>query len=176
MTDEIYQLISPTAGTLTKECDFSGFTSSGFDLNWGKVDGAARPIAYLTIKGGTWEVGTDTTPNNSTGVKTYTTANEPIGMAQFSWSNAASASIATTLLYSFGATDGTDENVVTLFSQNNLVGSNCVSRMSLSHVFWASWGTQESASFDSFNPTSFKLNYDNSDANQRQFCWFVVSE
>jgi len=80
-TDEIITAMDEdTAATLRLEADFTGFTSSGFDLSWTAVDtGAAQQAFYFTMKGGQWEVGNGSA-KTSTGTQAYTTAFQPKGV------------------------------------------------------------------------------------------------
>jgi len=80
-TDEIVTALDEAAAnTVRLEADFTGFTSSGFDLSWTAVDtGGGQRAFYFTMKGGQWEVGNGSA-KTTTGTKAFTTAFQPKGV------------------------------------------------------------------------------------------------
>jgi len=177
-TDNIYAVIDPNAETVTAEADFTGFTSSGFNLNWTGTPSTSREIYYLTVKGGQWEVGNGTFPTSVTN-KTFTTTFKPIGLFHFGFGRAASTSVEVDASFSLGANDNTTEAGVSVNSEDANASSNVAriisatkSLLTLSFVP----ATLDEAELLSFNDTDFKMDFTKNDSTAKEFLWFVVGD
>jgi len=173
-TDVVYTRVT-TAGSILGEASFTGHTASGFDLNWSVGDSAAVPIEYLTIKGGQWEIGDDTTPTSAT-TKATTTSFQPKGIGIMGFGAVADAGVVASNVFTFGASDGTNTSGIANQDLDNVGTTDCSrysSSTTLNLRISASTVTEE-ATVDSFNATDFTLDYTTADATARQFLWFAM--
>jgi hypothetical protein len=114
---------NPSTGVVVGLADFTGFTSTGFDLNytdaWGNVNDR---IAYLVIKGGTWDVGNGTAPA-STGTQNVTLSSgaDPTGLMIFTWGDTTTSSAGT----------GEAENRIAIGGGDNSLTMGCISNHDL---------------------------------------------
>ena len=176
-TDSIYSLLNGSGG-LIDEAQFNGFTGSGFDLNYITKDGTVRRIYYLTIKGGQWEVGNDTS-RTSAGIKATTTSFQPKGLGILGHSAASSGSVTAISKHTFGVSDETNDRCSAGIDLDNVGTSDCARINQTDEVISAFTGTgsvAEEANVDSFNPTDFTLNYGVADATAREFIWWVCGD
>ena len=180
-TDRVHLVAtSDSPQTTQAQAEFTGFTATGFDLNYLNADALARVIFGLTIKGGGWEIGNGLT-KASTGNQAYTTSFKPVGLLQFGVGNAATTLVTGNAKLAFGASSGSlqDEGVVS--TDEDLQGvTDSFGKSSSTYLMDIINQTDGSvidrASLDSFNATDFTLNFNDADATQRQFIWAVLEE
>jgi len=176
-TDRCNSIISTS---LLAQSEFTGFTSSGFDLNWTNISGSGRVFYYLTIKGGQWEVGNGNTPT-STGTQPYTTAFKPKGLGLFGFTRSATASISSHSTLVFGAADETNETCISISSQDALSAVSFTHRNSsntscYSPISTSGSGPTHVATLDSFNDTDFTLDFTTVQASLFQFLWWICGD
>lgn len=175
-TNNIYAY--QTSGALINdEASFNGFTASGFDLNWSTSDSSARTVYYLTIKGGSWEVGNGTTPTTIS-TKAFTTSFEPKGIGMFSHNDISNPGVRANALLSIGASDGTNNTNISLRDTDNLTTTDSArassSTKSLRIITTSAIDLE--ADLDSFNATDFTLNFTNVAGTAREFIWFAAGD
>ncbi len=169
-------------GAVADEASFDGFTSSGFDLDWTTASGTARTYYFITIKGGQWEVGNDTT-KTTTGTQAYTTAFQPKGLFLFSMNNVPDTGVQSNAIMTIGASDGTDDVDISLVDVNGLSVTSDSARLSSSSDCYVAVNNTSSTLIEAslstgggFNATDFTLNFTKTNAAARQFIWFVVGD
>ena len=181
--DRVIEAYGATNGTLLFDGEFTNFTSSGFDLNWVTNNTAASQEGYLIIKGGKWEVGTDTA-RTTDGTKTTTTAFQPKGLFTFETNDATFGDAGTQVSYSFniGASDGTSDEASGGTTDENSadpmnigVSSNVLKCVRYNDEATPTTNDAE-ANVNAFNSLDFDLNWSNTDGTAYQFVWCVCGD
>lgn len=160
--------------------------SNGIQLNWTTVQGTARALFYVLIKGGRWEVGNGTT-NTSAATKAYTTTFQPVGVSTFGVNNTVSGSVVAHNHLSFGSSDGATSYSFSTGDNDNIGTTETGLNHSTANVVQTFTSTELTAgggiaslvgegTFDSFNATDFTLDFTgNADSALREFIWMVCA-
>jgi hypothetical protein len=184
-TDKCIVMLSPSAGSIQGEAEFTQFTSTGFDINWTDAMPNATIVYFLAIKGGNPIIGNFLQPT-STGIQTYNTVSgkTPKAVMIFSVNNTATTSVANNSRLSIGGTDGTDEGCIWYGDTDNVTPAIVARRVVTTKAIGLSTEaddatlstTDAEADIDSFNSGNFKLNWTTADATQREILFFALSE
>ena len=163
--------------SLIVTADFGGFTAGGFDLDYTAADGITRYIYYLTIKGGSWEVGAGITPTGTT-TEAFTTTFEPKSVQYMTVGRVPSGIVGVNLQHYIGGTDGTTQNSIGLHSRDNVGTSVCNRFNEDNELVTYMWATSilQKCTFDSFNATDFSLTWNTNDGVAREFIWWVCGD
>ena len=160
----------------------SVISSTGFTVDWDTVTGGTTIRHFaLSIKGGNWQVGTDTT-RTSIGTKATTTTHKSKGLLILA-GNTPSLDTHDSgggVAIGFASVAGA-ANSQGIVEEDNLDTADGSRSASITDVIRTKndsspFDVNDSAAVDSFNDNDFTLDYLTADATARQFVWLAVSD
>jgi hypothetical protein len=176
--DCFYLLTGDGAGTLYGSFKYKSMDADGFTVEIVDAFAATRQVSYIAIGGASVLVGTDTT-RTTTGTKTTTTGFVPTAVMLFGTFCTAVDTVTADLNISVGLSGGPDdEGVVAAFSDNG------AGTMDTAHylyngeslaLFGSSTTLTTRAELQSFDSTTFTLNYLEVDGTARFFGFVAIS-
>jgi hypothetical protein len=179
-TDNVI-LLSSTACAIDALAAFNGFSSDGFSLNVSDAPGAATPIFYLAIKGGSHAVGNFLQPT-ATGVQTISgTGFQPNLVVLFSHNQVAGTALAAPSTFSIGAANATTSRAGVWGQSRNVDPSQSAvytdnSKIIIMRTLSGTGGAgtiNAQADFAGFTSDGFQLNWTTADATQRQIIYWA---
>ena len=171
----------PATTTLQYEAEFNGFDLAGFDVNWTTNDLIADIISYMIIKGGKWEVGTETA-GTVTGNKVTTTGHLPKSLLVVNNLQTATGIVENIdQSYNIGASDATTETSGA-WTDNDGSATTEIGRASsitklariLNQDTAGAPTIDGEANVASFNATDFTLDWTNAAAALYRFMWVIA--
>lgn len=167
-------------GAVDIAADIESLDSDGFTLDWENVDGSNQNYCWvLCLKGGQYEVGTDTAKTSTTGTKATTTSFQPTGVVMGSACAASSASIQDDMDIVVGAASGVGEEATGyMYEADGQATTDSGTDINTAKAIeQKQTGTLAAeADLDSFNATDFTLDWTTVDATARGFGWLVFGD
>jgi hypothetical protein len=160
---------------------FNGFTSDGFQLNVSDAPGAATPIFYLAIKGGSHAVGNFLQPT-TTGVQTISgTGFQPNSVVLFSHNQVAGTALTAPSTFSIGAANATTSRAGVWGQSRNVDPSQTAvytdnTKIIIMRTLTGTGGAgtiNAQADFNGFTSNGFQLNWTTVDTTQRQIIYWA---
>lgn len=186
-TQECITVGSASAGSVTWAADFDSWITNGFQLDiTDAASSANHSFIYLVIKGGKWDVGTDTV-KTSTGTKTTNVSASTfdiLGLGLASIGSTTNNSANTEAKFSVGASDGTNEFWVSTHDTDNSSATVAVRRNSATsrvagtitaNATASSSSLDFDADFSSFGTDQFTLNYQAAGASAYTLGWWILA-
>lgn len=188
--DRCIAALNPGATGVMEEAHFVSWITDGFRLYWDDNPyNDSNYFSYLVIKGGIWDVGTDTI--STTGNKNHSVAVSSRtlrGLLTMVGTGADTAFMSAptgTSQYMCGVTDGTTTAYITAGDINGAADAVCVSINDNNGRMFQSWtpnataansNVYYTAAFSSFGTNQFTITYANSATNTPVFAWVVVAD
>jgi hypothetical protein len=182
-SDRCIKILTPADGTLFADAEFSAWITDGFRLNWvDPADLTTRKFSYLVIKGGTWDVGTLTSPTSATNnvdtavsVSSFTIR----GLLMAGCGDTTSNTIDTVSSISIGATDGTTQALVSNIDEDAQATTDSYrlnNVVNIVRLLTTNGANSEVATFDSFSTNNFRLDWGTATASLELYGWVVLAD
>ena len=178
-TDEAIQQIN--SGAIFHEANLTTLDSDGFTLSVTNASSGTRNVYAWGLTGGVWLAGNDTEAASMTTKETTTTGVNPVA-ALFQMTDATSDGIGSTVMYSLGASDGTNDVAATHSSIDNVETTDASGHNSETMVMvsidpnGATPTVLSDSSVSSFGTEKFTLSRATDDATDRKFVYLVVGD
>lgn len=169
------------SGGINYEGEFNGFDALGFDINFRLNDGVTDIISFMIIKGGKWEVGTETA-GTATGNKVTTTGHQPKGLLVIGNKQTVTGfSQGIDQSYNIGASDATTETSGAWTDQDGAIdmivgGSSSITKLARILNALNTPTVDGEANVASFNALDFTLDWTNAASAAFRFMWVIAGD
>jgi len=179
--DKCILILNPTSGSQDADVDFSEFLSDGFKINKNGSPKSETPVFYLVLKGGSYDVGSFSSPTSTGTQEIRTLGFQPAILMLATQGRTAATRIGSTAEISLGAATSATERGATWFEDpdnpDNQGTSDNEMETYTKIIQWRdrtssnTFTLRGSADFASFLSDGFRLSWSNVESNSKQIIY-----